>query len=90
MSSGELDFVAGPGGCLVVESAGFEASVQDADEPVRDFAEGRVVLGAAVAFGVVQGPGAGRDAEGGEGLGHERVGEPVVADVPGSDYFLLA
>src|SRR6266853_6526013 len=90
MSSGELDFVAGPGGGLVVEGAGFEASVQDADEPVGDFAQGGVVLSAAVAFGVIQGPGAGRDAEGGEGLGHERVGEPVVADEPGDDHFLLA
>src|SRR5689334_22270970 len=89
MSSGELDFVVGPGGCLVVEGAGLQASVEDADEPVGDLAQGRVVLGAAGAFGVVEGAGAGRDAEGGEGLGHERVGKPVVADVPGGDGFLL-
>src|SRR6478672_5859711 len=90
MSSGELVFVAGPGGCLVVEGPGLEASVQDADEPVGDLAQGGVVLGAAGAFGVVEGPGAGRGAEGGEGLGHERVGEPVVADETGEDDLLLA
>jgi hypothetical protein len=27
-------FLLGPGGCLVVGGAGFEASVEDADEPV--------------------------------------------------------
>src|ERR1019366_1187266 len=77
MSSGELVFVVGPGGGLVVEGAGFEASVQDADEPVGDLAQGRVV------------PGAAGGAEGGEGLSHERVGEPVVADEPGGDDLLL-
>jgi hypothetical protein len=54
MSSCELDFVVGPGGCLVVEGAGFEASVEDADEPAGDLAQGWVVLGAAGAFGVVE------------------------------------
>src|SRR5258708_38545488 len=90
MSSGERVFVVRPGGCLVVEGAGFEASVQDADEPVGDLAQGGVVFGAAGALGVVQGPGAGRDAEGGGGLGHERVGEPGGADEPGPDGLLLA
>src|SRR5580692_6620268 len=83
-------FLLGPGGCLVVWGAGLEASVQDADEPAGELAQGGVVLGAAGAFGVVEGPGAGRGAEGGEGLGHERVGEPVVADEPGDDDLLLA
>ena len=82
-------FPLGPGGCLVVWGAGFEASVQDADEPVGEFAQGSVVLGAAGALGVVEGAGAGRGGQGGEGLGHERVGEPVVADEPGGDDFLL-
>jgi hypothetical protein len=36
-----------PGGRLVVEGAGLEASVQDADEPVRQPAERVVVLDAA-------------------------------------------
>src|SRR6266567_5210473 len=89
MSSGELVFVVGPGGGLVVESPCLEAAVQDADEPVGEFAQGGVVLGAAGALGVVQGAGAGRGAEGGEGLGHQRVGEPVVADEPGGDDFSL-
>ena len=89
MSSGHRVFVVGPGGCLVVGGSGLEAAVQDADEPVGEFAQGGVVLGAAGALGVVEGAGAGRGAEGGEGLGHERVGEPVVADEPGGDDFLL-
>jgi hypothetical protein len=41
MSSGSLVFLAGvlrPGGGLVVERAGFEAAVQDADEPVGGLA----------------------------------------------------
>src|SRR5271169_5642356 len=85
MSSSELVFVVRPGGCLVVEGAGLEASVEDADEPVGDLAQGSVVLGAAGALGVVEGAGAGRAAQRGQGLGHERVGEPVVADEPGGD-----
>src|SRR5258707_5768238 len=89
MSSGDRVFVVRPGGGLVVEGAGFEASVQDADEPVGEFAQGSVVLGAAGAFGVVEGAGARRGAQGGEGLGHECVGEPVVADEPGGDDLLL-
>jgi hypothetical protein len=48
----------GPGGCLIVEGAGFEASVQDADEPVGEAAEGVVVLDAAGAEVVVEGAGA--------------------------------
>jgi hypothetical protein len=39
MSSGELVFTVRPGGGLVVEGAGFEAAVQDADEPVGELAE---------------------------------------------------
>jgi hypothetical protein len=34
-----------PGDVFVVEGAGFEAAVEDADEPVGDLAQGRVVLG---------------------------------------------
>jgi hypothetical protein len=74
-----------PGGCLGVEGAALEASVEDADEAAGEFAQGGVVPGAAGALGVVEGAGAGRGGEGGEGLGHERVGEPVVADEPGCD-----
>jgi hypothetical protein len=43
-----------------VEGAGFEASVQDADEPVGEPAQGVVVLDAAGAEVVVEGAGAGR------------------------------
>ena len=63
MSSGDVRlrglFPVRPGGCLVVEGAGFEAAVEDADEPVGELAQGSVVLGAAGALGVVEGPGAG-------------------------------
>src|SRR6266540_5086815 len=89
MSSRKLVFVVGPGGCLVVEGAGFEASVEDSDEPVGELAQGRVVVSAAGALGVVEGAGAGRGVHGGEGLGHERVDEPVVVDEPGGDDLLL-
>ena len=54
MSSGEVVFAVGPGGGLAVEGAGFEAAVQDTDEPVSDFTRGRVVPDAAGAFGVVR------------------------------------
>src|ERR1035441_3529390 len=79
-----------PGGRLVVEGAGFEASVLDADEPVGELAQGGVVLGAAGALVVVVGAGTRGAGEGGEGLGHEGVDEPVVVDVAGHDGLLLA
>src|SRR6266571_6314549 len=78
-----------PGDRLVVERVGFETSVQDAGEPAGELAQGGVVLGAAGALGVVEGPGAWRGAEGGEGLGHQRVDEPVVMDEPRGDDLLL-
>src|SRR5260370_13859372 len=83
-------FVLGAGGCLVVGGAGLEAAVEDADEAVGELAEGGGGLGAAVAVGVVEGAGAGRDGQGAQGLGHQRVGEPLVADEPGGDDLLLA
>src|SRR5260370_1466775 len=83
-------FLLGPGGCLVVGGAGLEAAVEDADEAVGELAEGGVVLGAAVAFGVVEGAGAGRGGQGAQGLGHQRVGEPLVAGEPGGADLLLA
>ena len=52
-----------PGGGLVVEGAGLEASVQDADEPVGQPAQGVVVLDSAGAELVVEGAGAGRGAQ---------------------------
>ena len=54
----------GPGGCLVVEGAGLQASVQDADEAVGEPAQGVVVLDAAGAELVVEGAGAGRGVQG--------------------------
>ena len=57
-----------PGGGFVVEGAGFEAAVQDADEAVGELAQGGVVPGAAGTLVVVAGAGSRGDAEGGEGL----------------------
>jgi hypothetical protein len=65
----------GPGGFLVVEGAGLQASVQDADEAVGEPSQGVVVLDAAGAEAVVEGAGAGRGVQGREGLGVERVDE---------------
>jgi hypothetical protein len=67
-----------PGGGLVVEGAGLEASVQDASEPVSQPPERIVVLDPASAKLVVEGAGAGRGAQRGEGLAQEGVDEPVV------------
>jgi hypothetical protein len=67
-----------PGGGLVVEGAGLQASVQDADESVRQPSEYVVVFDPFGALLVVEGAGAGRGIQGGEGLGVEGVDEPVV------------
>ncbi len=60
MSSSKAFDAMRPGGFLVVEGAGFEAAVQDADEPAGELAEGGVVVGAAGSLLVVVGAGAGR------------------------------
>src|SRR5260370_33236083 len=78
-----------PGCRLVVEGARLEASVQDADESVGQPTACVVVFDSAGAEVVVKGAGAGRGVQGGEGLGHERVDEPVVVDEPGGDDLLL-
>src|SRR5215472_12800048 len=76
-------FAVAPGGVLVVEGAGLEAAVQDADEPVGDAPQGVVVLQSAVAEPVIVSTGTGRGVQGGERLGVERVDEPVVVHEPG-------
>jgi len=48
-----------PGGVLVVEGAGFEAAVEDADEAVGKSSQGVVVGVAVSALLVVEGAGAG-------------------------------
>src|SRR5450755_1737070 len=90
MSSRDLLGVMMPGGGFVVAGAGFEASVQDADEPVGELAQRGVVADAAGALLVVEGAGAGRGVEGGEGLARQGVDKPVVVDVAGHHGFLLA
>jgi len=79
-----------PCGCFVVAGAGFEAAVQDADEPVGQLAQRGVVFGAAGFELVVVGPGAGGSVERAEGLGHEGVDEPVVVHESGEDDLFLA
>src|ERR1039457_185200 len=79
-----------PGGGLVVEGAGLEASVLYADEAVGELAQGGVVPGAAAPLVVVVGAGSGGGVEGSEGLAHEGVDEPVVVHVPGQHGLLLA
>src|SRR6185437_15205197 len=64
--------VVGPGGGLVVEGAGLEAAVQDADQAVAELAQGGVVADAAGAQGVVVGPRAGGGTQRGERLGGAR------------------
>jgi hypothetical protein len=48
-----------PGGVFVVEGAGFEAAVEDADEAVGESSQGVVVAVSAGALLVVEGAGAG-------------------------------
>jgi hypothetical protein len=78
-----------PGGGLVVEGAGLEASVQDSDEPVSQPSQSVVMFDSAGAEAVVEGAGAGRGVQGREGLRVQRVDEPVVVDEAGSDDLLL-
>jgi hypothetical protein len=63
--------------------------VQDADEPVRQPAQSVVVVDAAGTELVVEGAGAWGGFQGREGLGVQRVDEPVVVDEPGGDDLLL-
>src|SRR3954454_22888442 len=72
-----------PGGGLVIAAVVAQAAVQDADEPVGQGSQGLVVGGAAGALSVVVVTGAGRDAQCGEGLVVEGVGEASVAGVAG-------
>ena len=90
MSSSSLLCTMGPSGRLVVVGAGFEAAVQDADEPVGELPQCGVVVGAACAELVVVGAGTGRGVQRAERLSHERVDEPVVVDEPGQHGRLLA
>jgi hypothetical protein len=59
------------GGVFALEGAGFEAAVQDADEPVGQPWQGVVVPVSALL--VVERAGAGRNAEGGERLSDQVV-----------------
>src|SRR6266699_1218556 len=83
-------FPVAPCGGLVVEGPGLQASVQDADEPVREPSECVIVLESLGALLVVERAGAGRGVQRREGPGHEGVDEPVVVDEPGGDDLPLA
>lgn len=48
-----------PRGGLVVEGAGLEAAMQDADEPARQSSQGVVMFDSLGALGVVEGAGSG-------------------------------
>jgi hypothetical protein len=64
MSSRSRGDVTGPGGRLVIEGAGFEASVENADKAVGELAQGGVVACAAGALLVVVGPCSEREPQG--------------------------
>jgi hypothetical protein len=57
LSSGGVEVVY-PGGGFVVEGAGLEAAVQDADEAIAELAEGGVVADLAVSERLLVGAGA--------------------------------
>jgi hypothetical protein len=63
---------------------------QDADKPVGKAAKCVIVIESLGALLIVEGAGAGRVVQGCEGLGAERVDEPVVVDEAGGDHLLLA
>src|SRR6266481_941160 len=78
-----------PGGGLVVEGAGLEASVQDSDEPVRQPSQSVIVFDSAGTELVIEGAGTRRCVQGGEGLSPQCVDEPAVAGEPGGDDLFL-
>src|SRR2546429_2663323 len=82
-------FPASPGGGLVLEVAGLQASVQDTDEPVGQPPQCVIMFDPAGTELVVEGTGAGRGVQGCEGLRVQRAGQPVVVDEPGGDDLLL-
>jgi hypothetical protein len=79
-----------PCGGFVVAGAGFEASVQDSDEPVTELAQRCSVAEIACPDLVVVGPRTGRGSQGREGLVIQCVDEPVVVHEPGQHDLLLA
>ena len=90
MSSGKRRFAVRPGGCLVVEGAGLQASVQDADQPVSQPPECVAVSESPwlAARRRTRGRRARRSSDE-EGPGHQGVDQPVVVDEPdGNDFFL--
>jgi len=70
-----------PGDVLVVDVAGLEVAVQDADESVRELAQGGVVADVPPAKRVVVGPCTRRCTERGEGLQVQRGAETAVGGV---------
>ena len=84
------DLVVLPGDVLVVDGAGLEAAVQDADKSVRELPQGCVMGDVPGAERVVVGPCIRGCAERGEGLQVPRGGEAAVGGVAGQHDALLA
>src|SRR5215472_6147576 len=82
MSSSGAEGV-GPGGGFVVEAAGLQAAVQDADEPIGELAQCGLVTDLAGSERVVVGACAGRSFQGAEGPLLHGVAQPRVAGVAG-------
>src|SRR5215471_5167714 len=87
MSSGPGEVVR-PGGGFVVDGAGLQAAVQDADEPVGELAQGRLVADVSGSERVVVGAGAGGSFQRAEGPLLNGVTQAGVAGVAGQHEFL--
>ena len=74
-----------PGDVFVVGDVVGEASVEDADESVAEGAEGLVVGVVGRSTLVVVAACSGRSGERGEGPQVDRIGESLVADMPGEN-----
>src|SRR5262249_56482080 len=72
-----------PGGGFVVDGAGLQAAVQDADEPVGELAQGRLVADVSGSERVVVGAGAGGSFQRAEGPLLNGVTQAGVAGVAG-------
>lgn len=79
-----------PGGCFVVGGAGFQASVQDADQTVSDVAKRGEVVDVAGSQLVVESAHAGRCLHCRDHLAEQGIDQSVVVHEPGVDGLLFA